>query len=90
MNSLEEIKNMLTVGETDKAIALLDEYIKQHPDSDSAYFIRGNAYRKKESWKEALDNYSEAISINPDSPAKLAYNATIEVLDFYNKDMFNQ
>ncbi|MFA6884966.1 MAG: tetratricopeptide repeat protein [Paludibacteraceae bacterium] len=90
MTSLTDIKKIFLEGDVDRAIALLDEYVAAHPESDEAYFLRGNAYRKKENWQEALNNYSEAMELNPEGPATLAYNATIEVLDFFNKDMYNQ
>ena len=30
------------------------------------------------------------MAINPESPAANAYAAANEILDFYNKDMYNQ
>lgn len=38
----------------------------------------------------ALNNYLEAIDRNPDSPAFEAKKMTMDILEFYNKDMFNQ
>jgi hypothetical protein len=49
----------------------------------------GNAYRKKENWELALNNYRSAIDINSGSPAKHAYKMVIDILNFYHKDMFN-
>lgn len=54
------------------------------------YYLRGNAYRKKGDWKQALDNYQYAIDLNPDSPAVQARTMAIDILNFYHKDMFNQ
>ena len=55
-----------------------------------AYYLLGNAFRKQGDWQGALNNYQEAIDINPDSPAAEARNMVIDILNFYNKDMFNQ
>ena len=33
---------------------------------------------------------NEAIALNPDSPAAEARNMVMDILNFYNKDMFNQ
>lgn len=30
------------------------------------------------------------MDINPDSPAKNAYAMVMDILNFYNKDMYNQ
>ena len=44
---METIKQLITDGKTDEAIRLLDEYIEKNTSSDEAYYLRGNAYRKK-------------------------------------------
>ena len=38
----------------------------------------------------ALNNYLEAMERNPESPAAHAYQMTMDILNFYNKDMYNQ
>lgn len=87
---LQKIKEVLSQDYSEEMVASLTEYIGSHPDSEEAHFLLGNAYRKNEQWGDALNAYQRAIEINPDSPAQLAYKSIIEVLDFYNKDMFNQ
>ncbi len=91
MLELKAIEKILVDGGTDEAIRLLDEYVASVPEpSDRAYYLRGNAYRKKGDWQNAINNYLEAIEINPESPAANAYSIANEILDFYNKDMYNQ
>ena len=38
----------------------------------------------------ALNNYLEAIEKNPESPAVNAKKMLMDILEFYNKDMYNQ
>ena len=38
----------------------------------------------------AINNYLEAIHLNPESPAVQALEIANEILAFYNKDMYNQ
>ena len=38
----------------------------------------------------ALNNYLEAIDLNPESPAVHAREMIMNILEFYNKDMYNQ
>ena len=78
---METIKQLITDGKTDEAIRLLDEYIEKNTSSDEAYYLRGNAYRKKGDIRQAL---------NSDSPAQIAHDQLISIMNFYNKDMFNQ
>lgn len=89
MNELEYIKQLLLDNKTDEAIARLDNIIATTPNDDNVYFLLGNAYRKKNAWREALNAYCQAIEINPESPAKLAYEQTQEILAFFNHDLYN-
>lgn len=90
MVELKLAKELLDSGKWDEAVEMLKAFIAQNPHSDEAYFILGNAYRKREDWQSALNNYQIAMDLNEESPAYLAYQATTEILEFYNKDMFNQ
>ncbi len=92
MKELQDIKRLIDSGETEAAIARLDAYISGGADggSDEAYYLRGNAYRKQGNWQQALNNYLEAIERNPESPAVSARNMLMDILNFYNKDMYNQ
>ena len=38
----------------------------------------------------AINNYLEALDINPASPAGEAKDMLVDILEFYNKDMYNQ
>lgn len=87
---METIKQHITEGKIDEAIRLLDIYIEKDDSSDEAYYLRGNAYRKKGDIRQALNNYLTAMELNPDSPAVIAHNQMIAIMDFYNKDMYNQ
>ena len=91
MEQLKTIKELINQGDVAEAIRQLDEYlITDSTDRDEAFYLLGNAYRKQGNWQLALNNYQYAIEINPDSPAVQARKMVIDILNFYNKDMFNQ
>lgn len=91
MYELDAIESVLREGDADEAIRLLRSFISaSETPSDRAYYLLGNAFRKKGDWQGAINNYLEAMAINPDSPARNAYAIANEILDFYNKDMYNQ
>ncbi len=90
MEQLKLIKELINQGNTKEAINMLDKLIEENPSCDEAYYLRGNAYRKQGNWQVALNNYLSAIEINPDSPALQAKDMLIDILNFYNKDMYNQ
>lgn len=93
MDSISVIKSSITAltdsGKYAEALAVIDLYIKDHDDSDEAWFIRGNIFRKQEQWKDAMDSYSKAMDINPSSPAKDAYAMIVEILNFYDMQRYN-
>jgi tetratricopeptide (TPR) repeat protein len=53
------------------------------------YYKLGNEYRKKGDWQMAINNYMEAIALDPDSPAVQAKEMLDDILNFYHKDYYN-
>ena len=85
------IKGLIQEGKLDLAIKQLEQQIQQGTSyDDELYYLLGNAYRKQGNWQLALNNYLEAMERNPESPAVHAYQMTMDILNFYNKDMYNQ
>ena len=91
MEQLKTIKELINQGDVAEAIRQLDEYlITDSTDRDEAFYLLGNAYRKQGNWQLALNNYQYAIDLNPDSPAREAYRMAMDILNFFNKYMYNQ
>lgn len=89
MNDFSEIKHLINDNRVDHAITLLSHIICDNPDCEEAYILRGNAYRKLENWRGALSDYATARQLNPDGVGAMAYDAVIEILNFYNTDLYN-
>ena len=53
------------------------------------YYQLGNEYRQQGNWQEAINHYMEAIELDPDSPAVEANQMLEDILNYYNKDMYN-
>lgn len=87
----DRINGLLARDRADEAIALLDNYRKEGGKmDDSLFYLLGNAWRKKGNWQMAMNNYLEAVHLNPESPAAQALEIANEILAFFNKDMYNQ
>lgn len=84
------IKELIREGLLETAIEQLSQYIQTDSTDDEPYYLLGNAYRKQGNWQLALNNYLEAIERNPESPAVQAHQMMMDILNFYNKDMYNQ
>ena len=90
-DNLSNIRKLIQEGELNTAIEQLTAYIQSDTtDNDEPYYLLGNAYRKQGNWQLALNNYLEAIERNPESPAVQAHKMAMDILNFYNKDMYNQ
>ena len=90
-DNLSNIRKLIQEGELNTAIEQLTAYIQSDTtDNDEPYYLLGNAYRKQGNWQMALNNYLEAIEKNPESPAVNAKKMLMDILEFYNKDMYNQ
>ena len=53
------------------------------------YYLKGNEARKQGLWHEAINNYIQAIELDPDSPAVEAKRMLDDIMAFYCKDMYN-
>ena len=87
----DRLRALLDAHDPDGAIALVEEYRSGGGVmDDELFYLLGNAWRKKGSWQMAMNNYLEAVHLNPESPAQQALEIANEILAFYNKDMYNQ
>ncbi len=88
--SIQDIKEKIrNCASNEEAVSILTDYIKQNPQDDEAYTMRGMKYWGLGQRANAINDYLQAIEINPDSKARLALKATNEILDYYNKDLYN-
>lgn len=53
------------------------------------FYKQGNERRRQGDWKGAIDNYLEAIALDPNSPAVEAKKMVDDILAFYCKDFYN-
>ena len=53
------------------------------------YFCRGKLYWRLGDRASAITDFNEALTLDPDSPAKAYLRMANEILDFYNTDLYN-
>lgn len=56
---------------------------------DEELYQQGNAFRKIQDWKRALECYAEAIELNPQSPARHARDMLLSILNYRCKALLN-
>lgn len=89
MEQLEHIKELIRTNKLDTAANELQLLIASFPRCDEAYFLLGNIFTKKNDFSAALSAYCKALDINPDSPARLAHDHLMEIMNFYHHDLYN-
>ena len=93
MKTIQDIRDMLSRCEAEAAIDAVNEIVSDKGVSRetlaTAYYLRGNAYRKNGNVRMALNSYLESMELDPDGPAAEAYRHLQELLAYYHKDYYN-
>lgn len=89
-NNIEAIRQMIYDGETDRAISLLNDYLKENPQSNEGYYLLGNAWRKKGEQQACFEQLLGSNPFESQQPGSKAHDMLMDILDFYYKDMYNQ
>lgn len=89
MKTLTEIERIIARGKLDEARDELSELLEKEPQNDSAWYLLGGIYRRKELWGDAINAYNKAKLINPEGPAAAAVESIYDILSFVNTDLMN-
>lgn len=88
--TLEQIRERIrNTASAEEAIELLNTYIAANPEDDEALTLRGMRYFSMGRRADALKDYMAAVRINPSSKAAMAIRASYDILNYYNKDLYN-
>ena len=50
---------------------------------------QGKQAWQRQDWKKAIDCYTKALCINPDSDARVYKEMAIQIQEYYHKDSYN-
>lgn len=75
--------------ETAGRLDALGTRIEADPNDEDALIERGRLYWALGRRSDAIGDYLEAQRLNPNGKATQLLKATYEILDFYNKDLYN-
>ncbi len=86
--SKEAVAALFAANRLDEAEAALDIFADT-ADYAWALYMKGRIAWKRGMKSRALSFYAEAAGLDPDSEATTALEQAREVMDFYNKDLYN-
>ena len=89
MVTKESIQALIDSGMLDEALTNVDILLQESPTDDALYYLKGKVLMRKGDWKKATDAYLQAQALNPDGPAQEQLSMIKDIMDFYNKDMYN-
>ena len=88
--TIQEIKAHIDAGDPGEVcVEMLTVYINEHPTDDEAFYLRGVRYWSMGRRSLAINDYLAAIKLTPQSKATMAIKTSYEILNYYNKDLFN-
>lgn len=86
----ESVMKELTAAETpERGVEILTEILKSEPYNENAYVMRGRLWWKLNKRAYAINDYLAAKRLNPDGKGAQMLKATYDILDYYNKDLYN-
>lgn len=53
------------------------------------FYMEGRVFQRAGNWQEAIRCYNEAIALDAECAAVEAKRMVMDILNFYNKDMYN-
>lgn len=92
MNKEELYNNIRNLTEQEsyaRALEYTEEHLSLNTEDDMLWYLKGNIYKKQEQWQDAINCYTTAISINPLNPATTMRRICIDILNFYDKTLYN-
>ncbi|MBO5444291.1 MAG: hypothetical protein J5995_02955 [Muribaculaceae bacterium] len=75
--------------ESKKRLRELDTRITGNPSDEDALIERGRLHWALGHRSAAINDYLAARRLNPEGRAEALLKATYDILDFYNKDLYN-
>ncbi|MBQ7985246.1 MAG: tetratricopeptide repeat protein [Bacteroidales bacterium] len=86
---LQTIRNLTESEQYIQALETVEALLANEPENDWAWYLKGNIYKKQEQWQQAINSYSQAIAINPANPATTMRRICKDILNFYDKTLYN-
>jgi tetratricopeptide (TPR) repeat protein len=81
--SFEAMNNLALIeaarGRPVRALALLNRAVESNPDNEGTYVNRGTYYASVHRWREAVEDYAQALKLNPASVIASVESARIHI-----------
>lgn len=86
----QHIKDKITLDRPAEALELVEEALRRHGRDATLYYLQGNAFMKTGDWRQAINSFLQSERLDGRGPAAEARKMLQEIMEFHNKDMYNQ
>lgn len=84
------IKKLIDEGRLTDALLSISTAIEKYDDDATLFYLKGNAYMKMSDWPNALQCFLQSEKLDPTGKAAESRQMLEDILNFFNKDMYNQ
>lgn len=83
------VQQMIADNRLNDAVVRITSLLDADPNNAVLLFERGKLLWKVGRKADAMSDYAAAVQIDPSSPAATALQMARDVMDFYNRDLYN-
>ncbi len=87
--SLSTISRAIDEGRLSEAAQGMHAHADHYGRSAPYYCLEGRLYLKHSNWRNAQNAFLRAQALDPQGPASQYLSMLRNIMDFYNKDMYN-
>lgn len=87
---LQPIYDALAANNAREAHRLANIAISRDGKNATLHYLQGRAFMKESEWGQAISSFKRAEELDPGSPARECRIMLNDIMDFFNKDMYNQ
>lgn len=88
--TLQPIYDALAANNPLEAHRLTSIAMERDGENATLHYLQGRAFMKESDWGRAISSFKRAEELDPDSPARECRLMLNDIMDFFNKDMYNQ
>lgn len=88
--SLDTIRQAIADGQISRALSLVEEHGQRFGPSASLYCLEGKAHLRLSDWRKAQNAFLRAEELEPQGAATQYLAMLRDIMNFFNKDMYNQ
>ncbi len=85
----EEISTLIDQCKLEEALLAIEKRMVNE-ESGHLFYLRGKVRLRQNEWRLATNDFLMSQSLWPDGPAAEQLMMIKEIMDFFNKDMYNQ